>query len=343
MSFTVRDVITEALARSGLCSRRQQPQGNMVENAERLLQGVAADYSNHNLLQFLRREVKFPDCCNEEQYVLGNGYRENMNFWFIRDGYTGVLPEADFIAYRDGYEGWEYGGTHVYTVRQAGPNQYAWDVTNYSSKEEAMAHLNGAIVKIIPPGIKPVNIIGEVDPEIESDWVDAHIDNIASITQLYWDRSTDPMANASVNLEYVSFEDFNNSAFGIYVYTWQHISDTKIELKFHPRFLAMLNGTANSLTMTYNVKYEFDLNSVLKIPDIYKELFICALTYKLACEYPRLSPEHTERLRLTMVDIENSIKTPTRANKMIKRVNECIDGRLQTTAQLLSGSFIFGN
>lgn len=342
MSFTVRDVITEALARSNLCSRRQQPNGALVENAERLLQGIAADYSNHNLLQFLRKEVKFPECCNEEQYIIGNGYRLNMNFWFIYDGNTEVLPEADYVAFRDHYEAWDYGGTQVYTVVESEPNQYTWKTTSYPNKETAI-NMCDAIVKVVPPGIHPVNIIGEVDPEIEGDWVNAHIDNIASITQLYWDRSTDPMANASVNLEFVSFEDFNNSAYGIYIYTWQHISDNKIELKLHPRFLAMLNGTANSLTMTYNVKYEFDLNSVLKIPDIYKELFVCALTYKLACEYPRLSPEHTERLRLTMVDIENSIKTPTRANKMIKRVNACYNGMLQTPEQLCSGAFIWGN
>lgn len=257
MAFTVKDVIIEALARSNLVSRRQPAPGNMVENAFQLLKGIAADYSSHNLLQFLRRELNI---ASDEWY---------------------------------------------------------------------------------PIPMKSDLILGTLDPEIPDDYVDVQVDKLEKITELYWKRSLDPMANADMNLDFVSFEDFNKPEFGIYIYTWQPISDTKVALKLKPRFVNMLRGNSKYISLIYNVKYEMELNSVLKIPDIYKELFTCALTYKLAVAFPRLSPEHTERLKNTLKEIEDSIKTPTRANKFIRRTSICYDNKLVNSAQLNSGSFIF--
>lgn len=338
MSFTVKNVITEALARANLVARRQPAPGNMVEDALALLKGIASDYSRHNLLQFLRKEVEFPEACEPEQYILGNGYKEGVNFWFITNGQTGVLPEASAETYALGCEAWDKGGTHVCKVVKQGEHFYSWEATNYATPEEAMANLNGAIVKIIPTGIKPKMILGTVDPDIEGDYVDAVVPNIADITELYLRTASDPVANTDQPLQFVAFEDFNNADYGIYIYTWQPISDTKVELKIKPMMLRMMAN--RSLIMTYNVAYSFELDSVLRIPDIYKELFISALTYKLATQFPRLTPEHTERLRVTMESIEKSLKTVTRANKLVIR-NEGTVGGLYNTAQLNSGSFIF--
>ena len=59
MSSTVRNIIVEALNRANIVSRRQSAPADMVENSLRLLKGVAAKFSNDNLLQFLRREIEF--------------------------------------------------------------------------------------------------------------------------------------------------------------------------------------------------------------------------------------------------------------------------------------------
>lgn len=53
---TVRSIITEALNRSNLVSRRQTAPADMVETGFRLLRGIAAKYSKDNLLQFLVSE-----------------------------------------------------------------------------------------------------------------------------------------------------------------------------------------------------------------------------------------------------------------------------------------------
>jgi len=342
MSFTVRSVITEALARANLVARRQPAPGNMVENAYALLKGIAADYSRHNLLQFLRREVVLPtQGIQETQYILGNGYVEGTNFWFVNTDGSDVppVPSAGIWSMArcwdkansvwDIYSDPEHAGEGV------------WRRTNYPDQETAMTHLNGAVVLIREPGVKPLNIIGTTDMDIPNDWVDAVVENIADVKELYWRLTSSPMANTDRPLQFVSYEDFNDSAYGLQVYTWQPISDTKIELKLKPMFLQKFNNaTGCELVMVYNVGYSFDLDSVLKIPDIYQELFITALTYKLAVQFPRLSPEHTERLRLTMVDIENSLKTSTRANKFVTR-DPSTNNNLCELAQLQSGSFIF--
>lgn len=334
--FTIRDVITEALARSSLVSRRQPAPGNMVESAYRLLKGIAADYSKHNLLQFLRREVDLDEMViQEDQYVLGNGYVEGVDFWFVETGETPPFPPANVW---DRARAWDK-DREVWKMVGTGPGMAEWQRTTYADQKIAMAHLNGAVERIVPGGIQPTMRIGTLDPDEPNDWLQVPVENIASIQELYWDRTNDPMANAAIPLQFVSFEDFNNPAFGDYIYTWQDITDTKFELKIKPRFWQMMGGN-KKLKMIYNVKYSFDLDSVLKIPDIYQELFNCALTYALACEFPRLSPEQTERLKKNMEDIEASVKTPTRASKFVVR-QPTVGNTLYSMSQLDSGSFLF--
>lgn len=343
MSFTVKNVITEALARANLVPRRQPAPGNMVEDALALLKGIASDYSRHNLLQFLRKEVELPEACEPDQYVIGNGYKLGENFFYVTDGhYASDLPEASAILYAKQAIGWDVKANTVYNIiRVENEERWEWKASTYESKEVVMAHLNGAVVKFVPTGLKPTNILGTVDPEIENDYVDAVIPKIADITEIYWRKSLNPINNTDQPLQFVSFEDFNNADYGIYVYTWQHVSDTKVELKLKPQLLRMLTGDAKTLVMIYNLSYEIELNGVLRIPDIYKELFVSALTYKLAVQFPRLTPEHTERLRLTMEDIEKSLKTVTRANKLVIREPGQVGG-LYNMSQLDSGSFVLG-
>jgi len=333
--FTIRDVITEALARSSLVSRRQPAPGNMVESAYRLLLGIASDYSKHNLLQFLRREVDLTETViQEDQYILGNGYVEGVDFWFTETGVTPPFPSAGAW---DRARAWNK-DCEVWTMTNIGPGVAEWQCTTYPSQKAAMAHLNGAVERIVPGGLQPIMRIGEIDNDLPNDWIQVHADNVESIKEVYWDCSQNEYANTAVPVQFVSYEDFNNGAYGDYVYTCQEISDTKIEIRFKPRFIAM--ARSGRLIAVYNVKYEFNLDSVMRIPDVYKELFIAALTYALACEFPRLSPEHTERLKTTMRDIENSIKTPTRANKFVTR-EPVVGNSLCTPEQLLSGSFLY--
>lgn len=67
---TVRSIITEALNRSNLVSRRQSAPADMVESAFRLLRGAAAQYSKDNLLQFLVSECTHD--LDRREFVIGS-------------------------------------------------------------------------------------------------------------------------------------------------------------------------------------------------------------------------------------------------------------------------------
>lgn len=57
MASTVRDIIIEALNRTGVCSRRQSAPANIVEDAYNLLKGITAQYGNDNVLSFAMGEA----------------------------------------------------------------------------------------------------------------------------------------------------------------------------------------------------------------------------------------------------------------------------------------------
>lgn len=67
---TTRSIITEALNRSNLVSRRQSAPADMVETAFRLLRGIAAQYSKDNLLQFLVAESTHD--LDRREFVIGS-------------------------------------------------------------------------------------------------------------------------------------------------------------------------------------------------------------------------------------------------------------------------------
>ena len=67
--ITVRALITEALSRSNLVSRRQSASADMVESAFRLLKGIASKYSNDNLLTFLTAQATH--ALDKREFVIG--------------------------------------------------------------------------------------------------------------------------------------------------------------------------------------------------------------------------------------------------------------------------------
>ena len=67
--ITVRSIITEALSRANLVSRRRSAPADMMESAFRLLKGVASKYSNDNLLTFLTAEKKH--VLDKREFIIG--------------------------------------------------------------------------------------------------------------------------------------------------------------------------------------------------------------------------------------------------------------------------------
>lgn len=224
--ITVRDIITEALNRSNLVSRRQQAPADMMETGLRLLKGIAAAYSKDNLLQFLVAEIG-PVSLDKTEYVVGD-----------------VDPDAPY----------EYYG------------------------------------------------------------VDLPAENLGNIVKMYW-RGKDPTNLGTwVELSYASAADFDAYPRASGVYTWQNVNDKQAILK-----TKLLPDPRTEFKIVYNKKWSFDLDSELRIPDEYGELFTVALTHKFAVTFPRLSTEQVNILAKELETMEKTVRTATRAVKYISR------------------------
>ena len=224
---TVRSILTEALNRSNLVSRRQTPPADMFETAFRLLKGIAGKYSDDNLLQFVMSDV------------------------------LATLDKDEFVV----------GTTDAET----------------------------------PEAYLPVDIEA---PEIHK------------ITRVYWHSKAVGDIGNFIEVQYASPEDFDAYPRGSAVYTSQPINDKQVLLK-----TKLVPDDRTEIKVHYNRNWDIQLDGQLRIPEQYVELFITALTHKLAVSFPRLSTEQVTLLKQELDDIISTVKTSTRAVKYLSRSN----------------------
>lgn len=239
--ITVRSILKEALSRANLVSRRQSAPADLEESAFRLFKGIAAKYSNDNLLQFLIAEVEHP--LDKKEFIMG---------------------ESD--------------GSDYY---------------------------------------KPVDI----------EAVD-----VQRINKVYWRASS---GNADdrynfIDLQFASPVDFDTYPVGSAVYTAQPINDLQFVIKTK---LPVNNNL--TLKINYNRKWNVTLDTELRVPEQYEELFIASLTHALAVAFPRLNNEQVALLKSQLDEIENNVKVSTRATKYLSREPRT---RAYTYADFLSGN-----
>ena len=344
--WTIRDIISEALARANIVGRRQvqHAPGDKVMDALDILRDIAADFTSKNLLQWLQETVEVKPNM-PPQYVVGGEYTEGVNFWFVENGAYGMLPTATAGLYAQQAHGWDVEANVIYSISRIGhSDNWTWTSQTFSNVDECVAHLNNAI-KVIPGGLRTEVILGEVDPDetVNYDYVDVVCKGLDKIVAVYYEL-TNPDANGdySYPLEFVSYEDFWNGGWGPNVYTWQPISDRKVKLYIKQSMVSQLAGQSYGMKVIFNKAWQFDLDSVVKAPDVYRSLFLSALTYRLAERFPRLDPAHTHRLKEEMEDRIATVSSKTRALKYISREGVCTDHRLVRPSQLASGSFIYG-
>lgn len=244
--ITVRSIIVEALNRSNLVSRRQTPPADMTETGLRLLKGIAAKYSNDNLLQFLISECG--GTLDKQEYVLGD-------------------IDADH------------------------PDEYLT--------------------------------------------VDIAATNIQKVNRMYWRGKGSNGLGSYVELSYASPDDFDAYPDGSGVYTYQPVNDLQIVLK------TKLRPDPNTeYKVLYNRKWSIGLDDELRIPEQYSELFIIALTHKLALTFPRLSTEQVKLLKDELTEMEKNVATASRAHKYVSRSTQ-LRGAV-SRADFISGRMFFG-
>lgn len=159
-------------------------------------------------------------------------------------------------------------------------------------------------------------VLGETEDGVDEYLpVDVEAPLIQKVNKVYWrSEDTAQYKESYIDLSYASPEDFDAYPAGSGVYTYQPINDLQVVLK-----TKLLPDSRLALKISYNKKWSFGLDDELRIPDQYAELFITALTHKLALTFPRLNTEQVALLKQDLDEMIKNVKTSTRAVKYLSR------------------------
>ena len=153
-------------------------------------------------------------------------------------------------------------------------------------------------------------------------------EEINSITGVSYKTKSSIDYNA---LRFVSWEQFHTDP-DVFTYTWKYGTDGNIELYFRKQFI----DYSKAVKVLYNKKLEYSLDDELKVPDIYKELYTVALTYKLALTYPRTDASQVAILKGELEEVEKQVNALVSSNKILTRDTVAVSNM----SAFLSGSFL---
>lgn len=159
-------------------------------------------------------------------------------------------------------------------------------------------------------------VVGESDAEYPEEYlvVDIPAPSIQSINTVYWETSSPDQLGSYVELKFASTNEFDSYPSGTCVYTWKPLNDKQLMFK-----TKLLPSESVRIKIYYNKKWDFDLDSTLRIPAQFEELFIVALTHKLAVTFPRLSTEQVQIIKSELDDMIRNVSVSSRAVKYLSR------------------------
>lgn len=277
--YTIRDIITDACIEVNLGTREQPINSAIFESAYNLLQKRLAQYSNTNLLSFIRKEVDFTANKKEitiGEYELRDPYVFGVNFF---EGKTlDDLPAAAsvpsnsraLVFYKDG-------GVYSPFISSrigVGPGQYTWTTTS----------------------LKPSDFM--------LFWPDVLVKNMQEVVRCY-----KKSGNEYEELDFISYEDWYGYDDGL-IYSILPVSDT-----LHKLYLK----DTGDFKLMYNESFELNMDSELRIPNQYVSLFIAGLAYDLAVAYPRLSDTTVALLKDRLTELEANVRRSSAKSKFIRR------------------------
>lgn len=286
--MTWREVITNAAAKSKLCSISQQLPANLLQTGKILLKERISQYSNENFLEFARKNIDIE--LNEEGravigwWTLKKEYREGINFFTVYNDADLPMATAELLNAR------AYNPNDPLAAMicvQVGPDSYSWRTIRYSDIKATIANMN----------------CFETYPDIL-------VKDLEKVTRCYA-----VLSKECVEMKFVSFEDYNMFATGSQVYTAIERSNVTTEV--------MTKCSQKKYRIVYNERFEMDdIDAPLTIPDKWVTLFMTALTVDFAREYPRLSDNTYTMLKERLNEMEHSIQTSSSVSKFIGRYND---------------------
>ena len=219
--------------------------------------------------------------------------------WVVKEEYDGNVDIVDTI---DGY-----------TPTRVG--MFVFD------KTEKKAYVVNSSMELVETG-DGKNLF-EVYPDVE-------LNDLHEITRCY--VKYNDLEDRWTELDYVSFEDFYDRAYGNNVYT--------VNIKSDDEQLLKVKNPVNfvKIKIIYTAPFDYDMDSELNIPRQYIALFTAGLTYDLAMAFPRLGDSTVAMLKSRLDELEENVRRSSSVNKFVGRDRDWNLG--MTKNEFLGGAFL---
>jgi hypothetical protein len=219
--------------------------------------------------------------------------------WVVKEEYDGNVDIVDTI---DGY-----------TPTRVG--MFVFD------KTEKKAYVVNSSMELVESGD---------GKELFSVYPDVELNDLHEITRCY--VKYNDLEDRWTELDYVSFEDFYDRAYGNNVYT--------VNIKSDDEQLLKVKNPVNfeKIKIIYTAPFDYDMDSELNIPRQYIALFTAGLTYDLAMAFPRLGDSTVAMLKSRLDELEENVRRSSSVNKFIGRDRDWNLG--MTKNEFLGGAFL---
>ena len=291
--ITIRDIIVNSCDAARLVNRNQPVPGNIFISAYTMLQRRLDSYSNTHFLSFLQKEAE----AEPKNDVVFGKY---------------VVKEDFNVVYID------------QPIQNYDANDYDLETFLFNKAEH-----HGW--KVISPMLDVKTFIDTGDTRnIFEVYPDVELNDLHEITRCY--VKYNDLEDRWTELDYVSFEDFYDRAYGNNVYT--------VNIKSDDEQLLKVKNPVNfqKIKIIYTAPFEYDMDSELNIPRQYIALFTAGLTYDLAMAYPRLGDSTVAMLKSRLDELEENVRRSSSVNKFIGRDRDWNLG--MTKNEFLGGVFL---
>jgi hypothetical protein len=161
---------------------------------------------------------------------------------------------------------------------------------------------------------KPEMIIGQ-DYIVDGDVIiatDVSMPNFQKINRVYIEKDTE-----KYELDFISFEEFDGYPNTEDFYSWLEVDDIQGKILFKDM------NVNNQATVYYNEAFEITIDSELRIPNIYRQLWTLGLMVEIMKDYPRTDTTQLSVYQASYKTLMTNLEADQVANKVMTRMKRC--------------------
>jgi len=156
---------------------------------------------------------------------------------------------------------------------------------------------------------------------------DIYMPNFEKINSVYLNEN-----NQGYDVSFVSFEEFNGYPNSQEFYSWLAVDDIQGKILFKDEMIG------NSVTVFYNEGFEVNLDSEMRVPNVYRQLWTLALMVEIMKDYPKMDNTQLTGYMTSYQSLLSSLTAVNAANKVKTNMMKSLSRH-----QLFeSGGFLFG-